>query len=50
MIQDLNKEKVKSNCFLFGISKPYSGKAVILLRMTFIISNYILNSLMIDDS
>ena len=29
MIQDLNKDKIKSDCFLLSISKPYSGKAVI---------------------
>ena len=29
MIQDLNKDKIKSNCFLLSISKPYSKKAVI---------------------
>ena len=29
VIQDLNKDKMKSNCFLLSISKPYSGKAVI---------------------
>ena len=29
VIQDLNKDKIKFNCFLLSISKPYSGKAVI---------------------
>ena len=28
MIQDLNEDKIMSNCFLLSISKPYSGKAV----------------------
>ena len=29
VILDINKDKIKSNCFLLSISKPYSGKAVI---------------------
>ena len=29
VIQDLNKDKIKSNCFLLSTSRPYSGKAVI---------------------
>ena len=28
VIQDLNKDKIKSDCFLLSISKLYSGKAV----------------------
>ena len=33
-MQDLNKDKLKSNCFLLSISKPYSGKAVITALYT----------------
>ena len=29
VVQDRNKDKIKSDCFLLCIWKPYSGKAVI---------------------
>ena len=53
MMQDLNKDKIMSNCFLLSISSPILEKQSLMPIVTFMISNCFSNSfsiLMIDDS